>query len=177
MSNKIQHYHLDFIAKSLYMFRVLSVPIIRRTIIVVDSYWYNICYRLSACFVIPYGCIRSVQFSSDVFELINSYSLFSSVVPMAVNCSYCTSDDGYGMCLKHLEWSCNEIKILVLHLVGHFMCILTRSCHNFSFHVGTITDVIVMDKLNATDSKTWSHTTLSVWTPLYPRFQLSLSLV
>jgi hypothetical protein len=47
----------------------------------------------------------------------------TSVVPAVVNCSYCTPDDGYGKCPKHVEWSCNKIKILVLHLVGHFVCI------------------------------------------------------
>jgi hypothetical protein len=41
MSNKMQHQYLDFIARSLYMFRELSVPIIRSTIAVVDSHWYN----------------------------------------------------------------------------------------------------------------------------------------
>jgi hypothetical protein len=49
------------------------------------------------------------------------------VVPMAVNCSYCTADDGYGKYLKHVECSCNKIKILVLHLVGHFVCIYTKN--------------------------------------------------
>jgi hypothetical protein len=44
------------------------------------------------------------------------------VIPVAVNCSYCTPDDGYGKYTKHVEWSCNKIKI-VLHLVGHFVCI------------------------------------------------------
>jgi hypothetical protein len=43
MSKKIQH-NFDFIGRSLYMFRALSVPIIRSTITVVDSHWYNICY-------------------------------------------------------------------------------------------------------------------------------------
>jgi hypothetical protein len=45
------------------------------------------------------------------------------VVPVAVNCSYCTPDDGYGKYLKHVEWSCNKIKILVLNLVGNFVSI------------------------------------------------------
>jgi hypothetical protein len=45
------------------------------------------------------------------------------VVPVAVNCSYCTPDDRYGKYQKHVEWSCNKNKILVLHLFGHFMCI------------------------------------------------------
>jgi hypothetical protein len=44
------------------------------------------------------------------------------VVPVVVNCSYYTPDDGYGKYPKHVEWSCNKIKILVLHLVGHFVC-------------------------------------------------------
>jgi hypothetical protein len=47
MSNRMQHYYLDFIVRSLYMFRVLSVPIIRSTITVFDSHWYNICYVVS----------------------------------------------------------------------------------------------------------------------------------
>jgi hypothetical protein len=42
---------------------------------------------------------------------------------VAVHCSYCTPDYGYGKYPKHVEWSCNKIKILVLHLVGYFMCI------------------------------------------------------
>jgi hypothetical protein len=42
-SNKIQQY-LGFIARSLYMFRALSAPIIRSTITAVDSHWYNISY-------------------------------------------------------------------------------------------------------------------------------------
>jgi hypothetical protein len=45
------------------------------------------------------------------------------VVPVVVNCSYCTPDDGYGKYPKHVEWTCNKIKILVLHLVGPFVCI------------------------------------------------------
>jgi hypothetical protein len=45
------------------------------------------------------------------------------VVPVAVNCSYCTADDGYGKYQKHVEWSCNKFKILVLCLVGHFVCV------------------------------------------------------
>jgi hypothetical protein len=44
MSNKMQHEYLDFIKKSLFMFRVLSVPIIRSTITAVDNHWYNICH-------------------------------------------------------------------------------------------------------------------------------------
>jgi hypothetical protein len=35
------------------------------------------------------------------------------VVLVAVNCSYCTPDDGYGNYPKHVEWSCNKIQILV----------------------------------------------------------------
>jgi hypothetical protein len=45
------------------------------------------------------------------------------VVPVVVNCSYCTPDDGYGKYAKHVKWSCSKIKILVLHLVGHFVCV------------------------------------------------------
>jgi hypothetical protein len=52
-----------------------------------------------------------------------SRSDLTYVVPVVVNCSYCTPDDGYGKYPKHVEWSCNKIKILVLHLVGHFVCI------------------------------------------------------
>jgi hypothetical protein len=44
------------------------------------------------------------------------------VVPVAVNYSYCTPNDGYGKYPKQVEGSCNKINI-VLHLVGHFMCI------------------------------------------------------
>jgi hypothetical protein len=46
MSNKMQHQYLDFITRSLYMFRVLSVPIIRSTITAVDSHWYNMLRRI-----------------------------------------------------------------------------------------------------------------------------------
>jgi hypothetical protein len=53
----------------------------------------------------------------------SSRSDVTYVVPVVVNCSYCTPDDGYGTYPKHVEWSCNKIKILVLHLVGHFLCI------------------------------------------------------
>jgi hypothetical protein len=28
--------------------------------------------------------------------------------------------------MKHVEWSCNKIKILVLPLVGHFVCIYAQ---------------------------------------------------
>jgi hypothetical protein len=52
----------------------------------------------------------------------NLYTL-QYVVPVVVNCSYCTPDDGYEKYQKHVEWSCNKIKIIVLHLVGHFVCI------------------------------------------------------
>jgi hypothetical protein len=44
ISNKMQHQYLDFIARSLYMFREFSVPIIRSTITVVGSHWYNAQY-------------------------------------------------------------------------------------------------------------------------------------
>jgi hypothetical protein len=44
MSNKMQHQYLDFIARSLYMFRALSVSTIRSKMTVADSHWYNICY-------------------------------------------------------------------------------------------------------------------------------------
>jgi hypothetical protein len=33
-----------FITRSLYMFRALSVPIIRSTLTAVDSHWHNMCY-------------------------------------------------------------------------------------------------------------------------------------
>jgi hypothetical protein len=45
------------------------------------------------------------------------------VVPVTVNCSYSTPDYGYGKYPKRVEWSCNKIEILVLHLVGRFVCI------------------------------------------------------
>jgi hypothetical protein len=51
-----------------------------------------------------------------------SRSNVTYVAPVTVNCSYCTPDDGYGKYPKHVEW-CNKIKILVLHLVGHFVCV------------------------------------------------------
>jgi hypothetical protein len=50
------------------------------------------------------------------------------VVPVAVNCGYGTPDSGYRNYPKHVEWSCNKIKILVLRLVGHFVCIYRKWC-------------------------------------------------
>jgi hypothetical protein len=55
-----------------------------------------------------------------------SYAL-QYVVPVAVNYSYCTPDDGHGKYPKHVEWSCNKIKIIVLHLVGHFVYIFREN--------------------------------------------------
>jgi hypothetical protein len=52
----------------------------------------------------------------------HSLSNVTYIVQVAVNYSYVTPDDGYGNYPKHVEWPCNKIKI-VLHLVGHFMCI------------------------------------------------------
>jgi hypothetical protein len=49
-----------------------------------------------------------------------SYTL-QYVVPMAVKYSYCTPDGGYGKCTKHIESSCNKIKIL-LHLLD-ILCV------------------------------------------------------
>jgi hypothetical protein len=53
MSNEMQHHYPDFIARSLCMFAVLSVPTISSTITAVDSYWCNIlsCIRnfISKC--------------------------------------------------------------------------------------------------------------------------------
>jgi hypothetical protein len=57
-----------------------------------------------------------------IFPYKISYTL-QHVEPVAVNYSYCTPADWYGKYRKHVEWSCNKIKILVLHLVGRFMCI------------------------------------------------------
>jgi hypothetical protein len=37
--------------------------------------------------------------------------------------SGCTPDNGYGKYTKRVECSCIKIKILVLHLSGHFVCI------------------------------------------------------
>jgi hypothetical protein len=82
-----------------------------------------------------YGvCLRArielswTAYTPDLGQLLNrrypgSRSDVTYVVPVAVNCSYCTPDDGYGKYPKHVEWSCNKIKILALHLVGHFVCI------------------------------------------------------
>jgi hypothetical protein len=58
MSNKMQH-NLDYIARSFYMFRALSVPIIRSTVTVVDSHWYNICYVSE--WVLRYSPFKNVQ--------------------------------------------------------------------------------------------------------------------
>jgi hypothetical protein len=38
----------------------------------------------------------------------NSRSTVTYVIPVIVNCSYCTPDDGRGECPKHVEWSCNK---------------------------------------------------------------------
>jgi hypothetical protein len=62
----------------------------------------------------------------DTFKRILPQSLRPNVtyiVPVAVNCSYCTPDDGYRKYPKRVELSCNKIKILVSHLVGHFVSI------------------------------------------------------
>jgi uncharacterized membrane protein YhdT len=54
---------------------------------------------------------------------IEHFYTLQYVVPVVVNCSYCTPDVGYGKYPKHVELSCNKIKILVLHLVRHFVCV------------------------------------------------------
>jgi hypothetical protein len=51
-------------------------------------------------------------------------------VPVAVNYGYCVIIwllYGYGKYPKHVEWSCNKIKIVVLHSAGHFMCIFIEN--------------------------------------------------
>jgi hypothetical protein len=42
----MQYNYLDFIARSLYMFRVLSLPVIKSTITAVDNHWYNMLHRI-----------------------------------------------------------------------------------------------------------------------------------
>jgi hypothetical protein len=37
---------------------------------------------------------------------------------------YCTPYDGCGKCPKHVHWSCNKTKILVLHFVGLYIYIV-----------------------------------------------------
>jgi hypothetical protein len=52
------------------------------------------------------------------------------VVPVTVNCSYCTSDDGCGECPKHVELSCNKTKILLLHLVVYLCTYVENDARN-----------------------------------------------
>jgi hypothetical protein len=47
MSNKMQNQYLDFIARSLYMFRELSLPIITNTVTAVDSQRHMLCWVVS----------------------------------------------------------------------------------------------------------------------------------
>jgi hypothetical protein len=110
------------------MFRVVSVPIIRSTITAVDNHWYNIWYVghiTGVALTQPQWCDQPpdlVQFLKPTLPQ-GSRSNVTYVVPVVVNCSYCTPVDGYGKYPNHVESSCNKIKILVLHLVGHFVCI------------------------------------------------------
>jgi hypothetical protein len=87
-------------------------------------------------FPYPSSGVKYLQLTTTVFKPMlpqSSRSNVTYVVPVTVNCSYCTPDDGYGKYSKHVEWSCNKIKILVLHLVGHFVCIsitMKVGCHD-----------------------------------------------
>jgi hypothetical protein len=49
---------------------------------------------------------------------------------VTVNCSYCTPDDGRGERPKHVEWSCNKTKILLLHLVGYLCTYVENGTRN-----------------------------------------------
>jgi hypothetical protein len=146
MFNKMQHKYLDFIIRSLYMFQVLSVPIIRSTVTVVDSHWHKVCYISERCARVRLKCPNWVDShitlvltrpwccdyppDLDIFKwTLPQCSLpnVTYVVPVAVSYSYCTPDNGYRKYPKHVEWSCNKIKLLVLHLVRYFMCILIEN--------------------------------------------------
>jgi hypothetical protein len=56
----------------------------------------------------------------------NSQSSVTYVIPVTVNCSYCTPSDGHRVFPKHVEWYCNKTKILLLHLVG-YLCIYVNT--------------------------------------------------
>jgi hypothetical protein len=149
-SNKMQQQYLGFIARSLYMFRALSVPIIRSTITPVDSHWYKL--RRIVNFVVM-STLRVTQNRvagshhrgwvltqprwydqpPDFGQLLkstlpqNSRPNVTYVIPVIINCSYYTPDDGHGECPKHIMWSCDNTKILLLHLVG---CLYTFALNN-----------------------------------------------
>jgi hypothetical protein len=53
-------------------------------------------------------------------EFLIRYSMLYQWLSTTV---YCTPDDGCGKYPKHVEWYCNKIKLMMLHLVGHFVCI------------------------------------------------------
>jgi hypothetical protein len=72
-----------------------------------------------------------------------SRSSVTYIVPVAVNCSYCAPDDGYGMYPKHVKWCCNKIRVLVSHFLdiscvyilyyNIFFLIITMLKNNFSY--------------------------------------------
>ena len=89
-----------FFAGSLYMFRVLSTPIIRST----KNCHYSLRYRSYYC-------------SSYLPPTWQSWPRWRKVtakiiwpVPEAVFTVLCTPDDGCGQHPKHVKWSCSKIK-------------------------------------------------------------------
>jgi hypothetical protein len=73
------------------------------------------------CGNVAVGRITVVEFEQHLKWTLpqNLRSNVTYVIPVTLNCSYCTPDDGRGECPKHVEWSCNKTKILLLHLVGY----------------------------------------------------------
>ena len=59
-------------ASSLYMFRVSTTPIIRST----QNCNYSLRYWSYFLFIVPYGCVCSIQFPFDFFKSENLFCLF-----------------------------------------------------------------------------------------------------
>jgi hypothetical protein len=60
----------------------------------------------------------------------NSRSSVTYVIPVTVNCRCCATDDGRGDCPKHVEWSCNKTKTLLLYLVGYLYTYVEKDVRN-----------------------------------------------
>jgi hypothetical protein len=69
----------------------------------------------------PRWCDRSTDFGQLLKRTLphNSRSSVTYVIAVTVNCSSCTPDYGRGECPKHVEWSCNKTKIVLLYIVGY----------------------------------------------------------
>jgi hypothetical protein len=92
----------------------------------------------------PRWCDQSTQ-SWAIFKRTLPQSSRSNVtcaVQVDVNCSCCTPDYGNVKYPKHIQWSSNKIKILVLHLVGPFVCIYIQQYVSCWVH-GSLSLVVV----------------------------------